>query len=287
MHAIEKAGALLCAEYRKALERFEGEQPEEIRLRLGYPPQLLCGERERTLADRAVTEEDLLRLLEVATAASVHTAAQALAGGYVSYRGLRIGLCGTGVLREGRLSGFRAYSSAVIRIPSQRRGLCDSFFADYLRAGAPSMLLLAPPGGGKTTLLRELIRRLSEEGWRLGVVDERNELAAVDGARAQFDLGPRTDLLTGLPKPEGAMLLLRSMNVQIIAMDEISSEADLRAAVEIAACGVRLLASAHARDRRELERRELYKWMLDKGVFSALLCIRGAGEERSYTLTRI
>ena len=283
---LEKALRLLPEDYRQALPRCNTDDMEEIRLRLGRAPTLLSCGRERAFTERPVKEEDLSRLLEVATEASLHAAAAALADGYLSYRGLRIGLCGTAVLRENKVCGFRNLSSAAIRIPAEHRGMLDWEAREIYRCPARSTLILSPPGGGKTTALRELIRKLSELGLRVGVVDERNELAAMDGARAQFDLGPRSDVLTGVMKSEGAMMLLRGMNPQMIAMDEISQERDLQAIEQIVGCGVALLASAHAAGPEELAQRELYRRLLDRQVFSLFITISGVGAQRRYTLTR-
>ena len=117
---------------------------------------------------------------------------------------------------------------------------------------------------GKTTLLRDLIRQLSDRfGWRICVVDERLELAACASGVPQFRLGARTDVLSGAPKAAGIELLLRTMNPEWIAVDEITAEADIAAE----GCGVRFLATAHAADRRELESRPLYRALLQDGFF--------------------
>ena len=217
------------------------------------------------------------------TAASVHTAADALADGYINYCGLRIGLCGTGVLREGKLAGFRAYSSAVIRIPSQRQGICEGFFAEYLRAGAPSMLILAPPGGGKTTFLRELVRSQSDAGVRIALADERGELAGLSPEGVPgFDVGRYTDVLSGAPKAEAALLLLRAMGPEVVAMDELGDEADAAAVAALVGCGVRVFATAHAADLAALRARPVVRELLARGAFDALVCIRGRGQHRVY-----
>ncbi len=287
MNAMETAVTLLDKPYADALRKLDQNRVEEIRLRLGKEPRVLIQGKERLLSDRVVREEDLLRLLEAASAASAHSAAPAMAEGYLPYRGLRIGLCGTGIVRKGEFVGFRSCSSAAIRIPSQRYGLCESFLPQLLQDGFRSTLIASPPGGGKTTLLRELIRVLSGRGFRLGVVDDRGELGGSDGGRIQMDLGEHTDVLTGLDKYRGALMLLRGMNPQILAMDEVSREEDMRAVEECCACGVELLASVHASGQDDLQRRTLYRRMLDRQIFSWLITISGCGDQRRYLLTRM
>ena len=117
-------------------------------------------------------------------------------------------------------------------------------------------------------LLRDLIRQLSDRfGWRICVVDERLELAACASGVPQFRLGAHTDVLSGAPKAAGIELLLRTMNPEWIAVDEITAEADIAAIRRASYCGVRFLATAHAADRRELESRPLYRALLQDGFF--------------------
>ncbi|MBR1455665.1 MAG: stage III sporulation protein AB [Oscillospiraceae bacterium] len=286
MKAMENACRLLSGEHASALRAYGDDGAEEIRLRIGRRPSVLIDGWERTFSKTPVTETDLLRLLEVATGASLHTAAPALADGYLSYRGLRIGLCGTVVVQESKVCTFRSFTSAAIRLPAEHRGICDALADEILSSGLGSTLVLSPPGGGKTTALRELIRRFSDAGLRVCVVDERNELAAVDGAVPQFDLGSRCDVLTGVDKASGTTMLLRAMNPQIIAMDEIGRRDDLAAVEQAAGCGVWLLASVHARDRDELLLREGYRRLLERRVFRYLITIRGSGAARRYSLSR-
>lgn len=287
MEAYETAVYMLPQELKAEALAFSGEAVEEIRLRAGRRPSALINGAEHEMGRAAVTEDQLLRVLERATGASIHTAAHAMAEGYISYRGLRIGLCGTAVIRDGEMTGYQYFSSLNIRIPRECRGICDSLTGEIYRGGFENTLIIASPGGGKTTALRELVRQVSDRGTRIGVVDERNELSAADGARAQFDLGRCSDVLIGVPKAEGAMMLLRGMNPQVIAMDEITRAQDLEAIGQIYGCGVGLLASAHARDADELARRPLYRELLELGAFQYLVTITGTGRARRYLAERI
>lgn len=287
MDKLSQAVELLPAAWQDAplLRRRNG--LEEIRLRVGQVPTLLLDGEERALSPDLVTQALLQRLMEKATGASMHTAASALAEGYVSYRGIRIGVCGTAALRDGELSGFRHLSSLAIRIPRECRGICSEAAQRLRRDGFQSTLILGRPGEGKTTALRDLIRNLSEAGTRIGIVDERNELAAVDGGEAQFDLGRCSDVLTGVKKGQGAMMLLRGMNPQILAMDEVTREEDLEALLQVSGCGVGILATAHAADPEGLGSRPLYRRMLEQGVFSLALLVRRGPSGRTYRLERL
>lgn len=287
MNGTELAMQLLPPRYLDMRCRGILDGAEEIRMRIGQTLMMLrCG-REYPLPGEAITEQELLRTLEKATGASLHTAATALSSGYISYHGIRIGVCGAVVVHEGRITGFRSFSSLAIRIPRECRGVCDSIFHELQKNRVANLLILSPPGIGKTTALRELIRCCSRQGIRVGVVDERWEIAASESGRSQFDLGAHCDVLSGVPKAQGAMMLLRAMNPQLIAMDEITQAEDLNAIREIVGCGVGLIATAHAADPDDLSRRPLYQALLDEQIFSDCIVIRMEGENRSYQLRRI
>ena len=206
---------------------------EELRLRVGRAMTVLLPEGEVPFAV-TVEQEDLEGLCNIASDFSRYAAAESLRKGYLSVRGgCRVGLCGSAILKEGETAGLRDFSSAAIRIPREKRGIGEPLAPGLFREGRfRSTLLLSPPGGGKTTLLRDLIRCLSDgvgcPGIRVALADERGEVAVSRQGRAQMDLGQRTDILDGCPKAQAIPMLLRCMNPQVIAVDEITAEADIR-----------------------------------------------------------
>ena len=125
-----------------------------------------------------------------------------------------------------------------------------------------SLLILGPPGSGKTTLLRDLIRICARDT-QISVVDERRELFPGGFAR-----GENTDVLSGVDKPRGIDMVLRSMGPEVIAMDEVTSERDCEALIRAAWCGVRLLATAHADSVADLNRRSVYRPLVRAGLFA-------------------
>ena len=227
---------------------------------------------------------DLSLVLEIATQASAHTALERVRNGFFTVRGgHRIGICGSGVVRDGEVRNLRQVSSLAIRVAREVPGLSAAVL-DRLWSGGvlQSTLLLSPPGGGKTTLLRDLIRAVSDgEGGpalRVGVADERGP---------QFSIGRQTDVLDGCPKGPALLMLLRGMNPQVLAADEITAPEDA-AALEMAAnCGVSLLCTAHAGSLEELKARPLYRRLLDEGLFRRLVIIERAGRERRYQVVEL
>lgn len=277
---------LLPAAWRADAERTEWEEAEEIRLRLGKAPTLLSWGKEREFRQDPVREEDLQKVLEKASCASMHAVAPMLAEGYVDYRGLRVGVCGATVFREGKICAFRNVTSLAVRIPRECRGICEEAVNRLLREGFRNTLIVGPPGAGKTTVLREMIRRLSDSGIRIGVADERNELASLSAGGFSFDMGRCTDVVCGLPKAEAAIMLLRGMNPQILAMDEISAARDAEALRKVFGCGVGILASVHGTDSEELLRLSGCRELLNQGFFTWILSVRQNQEERVYSLER-
>ena len=236
---------------------------EEFRLRRGRSPTVLAAGRERELGAEKV---------------------DALRRGYLTARGgVRVGVCGA-VAAEGGVLGLREVSSLAIRIPRAVRGAAAEVLP---RLGSGGVLLLSPPGGGKTTLLRDLIRCLSDGGERVGVADERGELGGMWNGELQFDLGRSTDVISSAPKAEAAMMLLRGMNCGTIAMDEISLAADAAAVEQLTGCGVRVLATVHAASPSDLARRAPLRELLALGAFESAVTIRAEAGRRHYRVDRL
>ena len=254
---------------RSALAGVPDTQIEELRLRVGQKPTILYAGAERPLPVRSVlSQNELQQVLLNASAQSQYAVQEQLRNGYLSLPGgYRIGVCGSAVVQNGCMTGLREISSLAIRVPHAIRHPPDRLLP-YLQE---SCLLAGAPGSGKTTLLRSCIRALSDAGQRVAVIDERLELAGALHGVPQFDLGPCTDVLSGCPKIEGMLLLLRSMNPQWLAVDEITQPEEFAAIRQAGGCGVRLLATIHVGSAEELKSKPLCRDLFSLGIFRQVL----------------
>lgn len=273
---------LLPAELRRDLEVYN--EVEEIRLRCGYRPSFIVAGKEKEFSQVLVEERHILHVIDIATGASVHSSAEFLTSGFLNYRGIRIGVCGHAIYKDCTVWGFNKYTSLSIRIPGKLKDPIPDVILDELSSVPNNLIIAAPPGVGKTTALREIITLLSNKGFRIALLDERGEFAGDD---IQSRLGKCTDILSFASKEKAAMMVLRTMNPQIIAMDEISKPEDAETVFEITGCGVAVIATIHAFELSDMYKRPIYKRLLSEGVFSKVLCISLHDGKRKYILERI
>lgn len=268
-------------------------QVEEIRLRVGQPLLILTSEKEYFLnrnsevcsPDKAylVNSEDLVSALERMTHSSIYAVEEDLKKGFLTLPGgNRVGVTGEVILNQGQIQIMKHISSLNLRIAKDISGRGLKLLP--LLLGSSGMichtLMISPPRAGKTTLLRELIRLISNGvpqldlgGQTVGVVDERGELAGMWQGVPTYDLGWRTDVLDGCPKASGMSMMVRSMAPQVIAMDELGHEDDVAALLDALRCGVRILSTAHASSLEEACKRPTLKCLLEQGVFQRLVVL--------------
>ena len=254
--------AILPPRLRREVNTLGKDRLQELRLRIGAPPELVIGRENRYLAE-PVTREDVDFVINAASRYSPWAAATIAQGYLTAPGGHRIGICGEAVCKQGTITTMREIRFLCIRIARD--------FPDWGRdaAGLPgNLLIIGAPGWGKTTLLRCLSRRIAEKE-TVSVVDERGELFP-EG----FSRGKRMDILTGCPKSRGIEILLRTMRPDCVAVDEITAEADCQALLQAANCGVRLLATAHAGSARDFQSRSVYRELIQHRVFDTLVVLK-------------
>ena len=263
---------------------------EEVRLKTERPVLLRFDGGERFLGDGVLTDDpasarpfsrqDMKKTMLLLSESSVYAFSEELRRGYITLPGgHRAGFAGRAVLEKGALRTLKEISSVNLRIAREVKGAGESLLARLPLTGGvlPSTLLVAPPRAGKTTLLRDLTRLLSDGigvgPFRVGLADERSELAATLSGVPQLDVGLRTDVVDGCPKAEALLLLWRSMGPEVLVTDELGLEEDGAAVAEAAKCGVSVLATAHARDGAEARQRPLLRRLLGEGYFRYLVVL--------------
>lgn len=275
---------------RKMLSRIISDEwinVEEIRLRGGAPLTIgVWGESCFVTPTGGITnyESDAYKItseeVQAAFAAicenSVYAHLEEIRQGFITIRGgHRVGICGKAVTDGGEIKTFREISSLNFRIAHQIIGIADGVINSIIRGSEiRSTLIISPPQMGKTTLLRDIVRQVSDRGFKCGVADDRGEIAAIYKGTAVNSIGAQTDVIDGAPKAAAIEMLLRTMSPNVIISDEIASEQDVAALRLAAGTGVKIIATTHGSNAKEVIGRKVLAPIIGDRVFAQAIVLK-------------
>ncbi len=256
---------------KKYLHNINLDEAEEIRLIKGKPLVVRYSDADYYPTVKGVLSGNdrngvkvnklqLDELLEKITKSSLYSLKDEIRNGYITIEGgHRVGITGTAVTEEGEVEFIKNISALNIRLATEILGASDSVMADIADGGIKNTLIISPPGCGKTTLLRDIVRSLSDMGYFVSIADERCEIAAMSDGMSAFDIGSRTSVLENCPKAYAMKTLLRSMSPDVIVTDELGDKSDASAVVEIINSGVSVIATVHGRSMEQISARNDFK----------------------------
>lgn len=257
---------------------------EEIRIRINLPIIVKLEEKEKII-DYKVSTEDINYIFQKICENSIYAYQNQIANGFVTIKGgNRVGIVGTAVVQNGKVTNLNYVSGLNFRIAQEIIGCSNKIMPNIIRGETIyNTLIIAMPGMGKTTLLRDIIRNLSNgftdgntkiKGQNISVIDERGEISATYRGGSQNDLGIRTDVLNDIPKAIGMKMAIRSMAPQIIAADEIGSVDDVNAIQYAICCGIKGIFTAHGNSVEDVKKNTELKSLIDNKIFEKFIIIK-------------
>lgn len=262
---------------------------QEIRLRAGCPVTVCGGFQSYFITTKGVPSvlgdpdlltvslEDLSETFRIMCGYSVYSYQNDIKNGFITINGgHRVGICGTAVFHNGEMTGIRDISSLNIRVSRQINGAADHLLKHW-DGQSGGLLLAGAPCSGKTTILRDLARRLSTGAVgpvrKVVVVDERGELSGTCSGVCHNDLG-LSDVLNGYQKGEGILQAVRCLSPDVIICDEVGNLSDISAIEEGLNAGVEMIASIHAGSLQELHKRKQAQRLLQTGAFAWIALLK-------------
>ncbi|RDW21954.1 stage III sporulation protein AA [Oceanobacillus chungangensis] len=252
---------------------------QEIRIRIDKPMELSFDMKTEWIGNERPNQQDGLFIVNQLSAFSLYRMEDELREGYITIEGgHRVGIAGKVNTLKGSVKAIQHITFFNIRIAKEKIGAAISLLPYMYERNYLNTLIIGPPQTGKTTLIRD-ITRLIATGWKkveakkVGVIDERSEIAASIRGVPQHDIGLRTDVLDACPKAEGLMMMIRSMSPDVLIVDEIGSKEDIAALIEAINAGVTIVCSIHGQDLDELKKRPSLQILFEQNVFQRMILL--------------
>ncbi|MCK9478328.1 MAG: stage III sporulation protein AA [Firmicutes bacterium] len=256
---------------------------EEVRLRAGKR-LALCDGGLNSVLPYVVSQKEIEQTVQIISRSSVYAYIDEITNCFITLEGgHRVGLCGRAVLDGNKIINITQMSGLNFRIARQVKGAADKIMPYITKNSLCNTLIVSPPQCGKTTIIRDVARQLGET-FKVSIIDERGEIAAVRGGVAQHDVGEMTDVLDLCPKSIGIPLMLRSMSPDVIITDEIA-HTDTEAIHKALSCGVKIIATAHGDSAEQVKRRIKAPSVMEE--FNCVITLsrkKGVGTIESITL---
>ena len=263
----------------------------EIRIRLGAPVIVYRTDGEWFLGEKGLTKNQFqaIRTAEIQLSRyishfchdSIYAFQEELKQGFVTLPGgHRVGVAGQVMLHQGEVEGMKHITCLNIRLAHQVKGAADGVMPFLYEEGKVlNTLIISSPGGGKTTLLRDIVRQVSEgnlygQGVSVSVIDERSEVAGCYQGVPQNDVGIRTDILDGCPKEKGMMMMLRGMAPKVVAVDELGGSEEEKALFKLLFCGIKVIATVHGEDLEDLRGKRSLDHILSSKQFERYIFLK-------------
>ena len=286
---------IVSAKLRRILEQsqIDYECLQELRLRTNEPVILLYAGGEYFMSESGrllrqakdgyiITANDVKETLEYISSFSLYAYEDEIRQGFITVQGgHRIGLAGKVILEQGKVKSVKHISFINIRMSHEKKG-CGAGILPYIYENDRicHTLIISPPGCGKTTLLRDIVRLVSNgdemhPGISVGVVDERSEIGACYLGIPQNDVGMRTDVLDCCPKAEGMLMMIRSMSPVVIAVDEIGKREDIEALAYVMNCGCQIIATVHGSSIEDIKNKPILRKLVEEKMFKRFVVLAG------------
>ena len=265
-NVLEYLPQKISSEIKKSIPEIE--QILEIRIRINRPVCIKTIRKEYVIDKIKIDSTDMNKIFNIITEFSTYAYENSIKKGFITVRGgHRIGICGEAVYEKNEIKYINNISYLNFRAAKEIVGCANELFEKiYKDSGFKNTLIISGPGKGKTTLIRDIIRLLSDIGhFNISVIDERSEIAASYKGMATNNLGIRTDVMTAFNKKDGIVMAIRAMAPDIIAVDEIGNKEDIEGLYFAKQSGVGIVATAHGNDVNE--KITMYRDLFEKYIY--------------------